>query len=130
MDEFGDWIYIILMVVVGISSLFSSINKKKKQQQTQMPLPEPVEQTEPAEPWHPTAPPVPKKKERKLPPPVPGHLKPQSYNTDLAFPTTDTQTEIYLQEEESTLATELELTDPDAFRKAVIYSEVLKQKYI
>jgi len=126
MDEFGDWIYIILMVVVGISSLFSSINKKKSRQQTQMPLPEPVEPSESSYP----APSVPKKKERKLSPPVPGHLKPQSYNTDLSVPTTDTQAEIYLmQEEESTLAGELELTDPDAFRKAVIYSEILKRKY-
>ena len=129
MDEFGDWIYIILMVVVGISSLFSSISKKKRGQQTQMPLPESVEPTELSYP----APSIPKKKERKLPPPVPGHLKPQSYNTRLTFPDVETalQSEIYLmQEEESTLAGELELTDPDTFRKAVIYSEVLKRKYI
>jgi len=128
MDEFGDWIYIILMVVVGITSLFSSINKKKREQQTQMPSPESVEPTESSYP----APSAPKKKERKLPPPVPGHIKHQSYNTDLAFPTVETglQTEIYLtQEEENTLAGELELTDPDAFRKAVIYSEILNRKY-
>ena len=128
MDEFGDWVYIILMVVVGISSLFSSIGKKKRQQQTQMPLPESVEPTESSYP----APSAPKKKERKLLPPVPGGpIKYQSYNADLAFPTIETQTEMFLmQEEENTLANELGLTDPDAFRKAIIYSEILKRKYI
>ena len=125
MDEFGDWIYIILMVVVGISSLFSSINKKKREQQTQMSLPEPLESSDSSYP----VPSVPPKKERKLPPPVPGHFKHQPYNAQLTFPDVDTasQTEIYFaQEEESILAGELELADPDDFRKAVIYSEILR----
>jgi len=125
MDQFGDWVYIILMVVVGITSLFSSINKKKRQQQTQMPSPVPPEFSYPT-------PPVPKKKERKLPPPVPADSRYPSFDTHLTFPIveTDSQAETYLvQEEEGALANELELTDPDAFRKAVIYAEILNRKY-
>ena len=125
MEEFGDWVYIILMVVVGISSLFNSINKKKGKQQTQMPSPAPSEPSYPA-------PPVPAKKKRELPPPVPGHIKHQPFNTHLTYPTIEDglRTDIFLtQEEENTLANELELSDPDAFRKAVIYSTVINRKY-
>ena len=125
MDELGDWIYIILMVVVGISSLFSSINKKKRQQQTQMPSPVPPEFSFPD-------PPVPKKKEKKQPFQVSGSNKHPSFDAHLTFPTaaTDSQTEVYLAPEETgALAGELELTDPDAFRKAVIYAEILSRKY-
>ena len=132
MDEFGDWIYIILMVVVGVSSLISSANKKKKQQQMQMPLPEPSEISEPLEPWHPTTSPVPKKKEKKVPHPVQQKVTHPSFRADLTFPTIETasQTEIYLAaEEENTFADELELTDADDFRKAVIYSEILNRRY-
>jgi hypothetical protein len=125
MDQLGDWVYIILMVVVGVSSLFGSINKKKREQQTQMPLPEP------AEPSYSEFPPVPKKKEKKAPL-VSKQIEHQPFNAHLTFPVdeTDSQVEMFLvQEEESALIGELELTDPDAFRKAVIYSEIINRKY-
>jgi len=125
MDELGDWVYIILMVVVGISSFVGSINKKKRQQQSQMPLPET------SEPEYPS-PYVPEQKERKQPPAVPGNYQHQPLDAHQTFPTDeiDAQTETYLmQAEESSLANELELADPDAFRKAIIYSEIIKRKY-
>jgi len=125
MEEFGDWIYIIIMVVVGISSLFSSINKKKAQQQTQMPSSEPLDPSFPDSS-------VPKKKEKKQPPPVPKQIKRQPFNMQSTIPTveTDSQTEKYLmQEKESALVDELDLDDPDSFRKAIIYSEILHRKY-
>ena len=124
MDEFGDWIYIILMVVVGISSFVGSINKKKRQQQSQMPLPETSEPSYPS-------PYVPEQKERKQPPPVPGHSKHNLLNAQSTLPTneTDVQTDISFMQEESTIANELELSDPDAFRRAIIYSEILNRKY-
>ena len=128
MDELGDWIYIIVMVVVGISSFVSSLNKKKRQQQSQMPLPEMSETLEPSYP----TPYVPEQREKKQPPPVPGRSKHNPLNAQSTLPTyeTDVQTEIsFMQEEESTIAGELELSDPDAFRKAIIYSEILNRKY-
>ena len=122
MDEYGDWVYIILMVVVGISSLISSINKKKRQQPMQMPVPE-----YPDEPSFPI-PPVSTQQERKQPPPAPRHSK----RTHLAPPLIETRlpTETFFeQDEEIALTDELNLSDADAFRKAVIYSEILNRKY-
>jgi len=124
MDEFGNWIYIIIMVIVAITSLLSSMNKKKGQQQTQMPDPEFPEEWFPAPP----VPPVPKKMNRKTPPPIPGHSRNQPYHS---IPTTQMlSVESHLTpEEESVLADELDLTDAEAFRKAIIYSEILNRKY-
>ena len=31
MEEFGDWLYVIIIIIAGISSLIGSINKKNKQ---------------------------------------------------------------------------------------------------
>ena len=125
MDEFGDWIYIILMVVVAISSLFKSISKKKEQQPTQMPVPKPSEQSYPV-------PPVPVKKSRRMPPPMPKQST-QPYSSLFASSGTiaeSIKTEIALMpEQESALADELDLTDAEAFRKAVIYSEIINRKY-
>ena len=124
MDEFGDWIYIVLMVVVGITSLFKSINKKKEQQQTHIPVPKPPQQSFPT-------PPVPTKQSRRMPPPVPEHLR-QSFSSLFESSTIaeSLKTEIALMpEQESILADELDLTDAEAFRKAIIYSEIINRKY-
>jgi len=34
-----------------------------------------------------------------------------------------------MQEPENTLADELDLSDPESFRKAIIYSEIINRKY-
>ena len=124
MDEFGDWIYIILMVVVGISSLFSSISKKKRQQQTQMPVPVPSESTFPE-------PSIPKQKARKQPLPAFEQSKRIPYDANMTHRVEDNrlQAETFVEQEESTLSDELDLSDADAFRKAVIYAEILNRKY-
>ena len=124
MDEFGDWIYIILMVVVGISSLFKSITKKKEQQPVQKPVPKPSQQSFPV-------PSVPTKKSRQAPPPVPEHLR-QSFSSLFSSSTKaeSIQTEIaFIPEQENTLADELDLTDAETFRKAIIYSEIINRRY-
>jgi hypothetical protein len=126
MDEYGDWVYIILMVVVGISSLIGSINKKKRQQEMQMPVPEYSD--EPSFP----IPSVPTQQERKQPPPAPKQPKRQPFSTLSSAPTvvTVSPSETFFKpEEEHTIADELDLSDADAFRKAVIYSEILHRKY-
>ena len=129
MEEFGDWIYIIVMVVVGISSMYSSAKKKQRQQQTQMPLPVP---SAPSEPWHPTTPPTSKQKGRKQPPPVPGQMnRHQPSTSTIPIVETNTLSETHTaQEEENTLAIALDFDEPEAFRKAVIYSEILHRKYL
>jgi len=124
MDEIGNWIYIILMFVVLISSVFKSFTKKKEQQQTQIPIPEDIEEEFPV-------PPVPMKKTRKLPPPIPVQ-KNKPYSSLFASPsvTESMQAELFITPEpENTLADELDLTDPESFRKAIIYSEIINRKY-
>jgi hypothetical protein len=126
MDEFGNWVYIILMAVVVISSVIKSINKKKEQQQPQpqIPVPEPMEQSFPV-------PPATIKKSRQMPPPAPKQ-KNQPYSSLFASQTIaeSLQTELALtSQQESALADELDLTDTEAFRKAIIYSEIVNRKY-
>ena len=121
MDEFGNWIYIIVMVVVAISSLLRSMNKKKGQQQTQMP------DSEFPEEWFPV-PPAPKKKTKKTLPPIPGHIRNQPYHSIPTSKMLHVESNL-VPEEESVLADELDLTDAEAFRKAIIYSEILNRKY-
>jgi len=130
MDELGNWVYIILMVVFAISSLYRSINKKKEEQSTQMPVPElPDFQDFPEQPY--TMPPVPMKKSRKSHPPAPTP-KNQPYSSLFASSTVSESLHVeksFMPEQESALADELDLTDAEAFRKAIIYSEILNRKY-
>jgi len=124
MDEIGNWVYIILMFVVLVSSVFKSFTKKKEQQQTQFPFPDIPEEEFPV-------PPAPKKKARKSPPPIPVQ-KNQPYSSLYASQgvAENLQTEVsMMQEPECTLADELDLSDPEAFRKAIIYSEIINRKY-
>ena len=124
MDEIGNWIYIILMFVVLISSVFKSFTKKKEQQQAQIPVPEALEEVFPF-------PPAPKKKTKKLPPPIPVQKR-QAYSSLFAFPSVaeSLQAELSMnQEPENTLADELDLTDHESFRRAIIYSEIINRKY-
>ena len=124
MDEIGNWVYIILMFVVLISGVFKSFTKKKEQQQTQMPVPEVPEDEFPV-------PPVPRKMTRKLPPPIPVQ-KNKPYSSLFASPsvTESMQTEMsFSPEQESVIADELDLTDAEAFRRAIIYSEIINRKY-
>ena len=124
MDEIGNWVYIILMFVVLISSVFKSFTKKKEQQQTQMPVPEVLEDEFPV-------PPVPRKMTRKLPPPIPVQ-KNKPYSSRFASPSVaeSIQTEMsFSPEQESVIADELDLTDAETFRRAIIYSEIINRKY-
>ena len=126
MEELGDWVYIILMVVVGISSMYSSAKKKQRQQQTQMPSPEP---SEPSEPWYPTTP-TPKQKAKKQPPPVPRHIRQQPSTSTIPIIETGMQTEIHVSKTEGNVyIDELELDDPETYRKAIIYAEIFNRKY-
>lgn len=136
MDDLGNWVYIILMVVVGISSLFSSINKKKGQKQTQTPSPEIPDDRFPAPPVPLEPVPVPThlpaKKIRKSSPPIPGNTGNKPFGSPLksSLDETHLQTESAIKpDEDYSLAEELDLTDTEAFRKAIIYSEIINRRY-
>ena len=132
MDEYGDWVYIILMVIVGISSLISSINKKKRSQPMQMPVPE--HSDEPSYPIPPDAvsDPVPMEKSSKASSHFPEYRKNHFFNSraTIPIPNNSIQTEVSIaSEKENILADELDLTDTEVFRKAIIYAEIINRKY-
>ena len=130
MDNAGDWLYIVFLAIAGISSLFSSKNKKKRPKQIlgqpdkeivtsekevpakgfweileEMQKPEPVKQ--------PAAAPKPFLAGEKM------ADRQSSARNRLATPPA---------EEESPL-TEFEFDNAAELRKAVIYTEILNRKY-
>ncbi|WP_075966699.1 hypothetical protein [Parabacteroides massiliensis] len=130
MDNAGDWLYIVFLAIAGISSLFSSKNKKKRPKQIlgqpdkeivtsekevpakgfweileEMQKPEPVKQ--------PAAAPKPFLAGEKM------ADRQSSARNRLATPPA---------EEESPL-TEIEFDNAAELRKAVIYTEILNRKY-
>ena len=130
MDNAGDWLYIVFLIIAGISSLFGSKNKKKRPKQIlgqpdkeivtsekevpakgfwkileEMQKPEPVKQ--------PAAAPKPFLAGEKM------ADRQSSARNRLATPPA---------EEESPL-TEIEFDNAAELRKAVIYTEILNRKY-
>ena len=130
MDNAGDWLYIVFLAIAGISSLFSSKNKKKRPKQIlgqpdkeivtsekevpakgfweileEMQKPEPIKQ--------PAAAPKPFLAGEKM------ADRQSSARNRLATPPA---------EEESPL-TEIEFDNAAELRKAVIYTEILNRKY-
>lgn len=137
MDNLGDWIYIVFLIVAAVSGLFSSKNKKKRPTQV---LGQP--EYEPAKEEHApsgkgfweileeaTTPPEKKekkikKKEIRQPNPFLAaeqeiHKSKVSSSPITNFPT----------EEEHALLEDIEFNNTEELRKAVIYSEILNRKY-
>ncbi|MDR2232153.1 MAG: hypothetical protein LBE56_03400 [Tannerella sp.] len=131
MDELGNWVYIILMAVVGISSFISSVNKKKRQQQANFPVPQPAEPSFPMPSF--PAPPVPRRKEVKAPPP----MRKKLHNPPVVSQFTDPDDDISVGEitsaapvEEIPIINTLKLNNTDDIRKAFIYAEIINRKYV
>ena len=133
MDELGNWIYIILMVVVAISSLFSSMNKKRRQQQVEIPEPD-VPETPYQEIPVPFPAPAPSsvKKIRPTSSPVTERFRHQPLSSLMSFPlveSSEQSTISQVPDDEYVSVDDLDLTNMESVRKAVIYSEILKLKY-
>lgn len=129
MDDLGNWVYIILMVVVGISSFISSVNKKKRQQQTHIPFPQPPE---PSYPMPSPPPPAPKRKEIAAPPPIRKKMQHQPLAFHLSVPAEDISSDEISSaplEDEVSIINELKLNNTDDFKKAIIYAEIINRKY-
>ncbi|MDR3262524.1 MAG: hypothetical protein LBT78_11940 [Tannerella sp.] len=118
----GDWLYYIVILVVAIITWVSSLNKKKQQAQTSSPQEMP-----------PVSPPEVASSRRRTPPPAPKQLRWQS-----RFPSQATnegervltaEQLVSTDETEEVWADELDLSDTNAIRKAVIYAEILNRKY-
>ena len=142
MDNAGDWLYIVFLIIAGISSLFGSKNKKKRPKQIlgqpdreivtnednvpdkgfweileEMQNPKPAKQ--------PVSTPKRKKKQQQVADPSP-FLAAEKV-TDKQSPAGN-RLVVPPAKEESPL-TDIEFDNAAELRKAVIYTEILNRKY-
>lgn len=148
MDNLNDWLYIILMVIAGVSSLFSSRKKKKRpteilgQSGADIHMPnqtprekgfwEMLEETkkEFTQQEKPSQPPKKKKQNKNQNASAPrpflaAENEIQRSNMVSSIPAGPA----FLEEEEYTVMTDIELKNVNDLRKAVIYAEILNRKY-
>ena len=142
MDNAGDWLYIVFLIIAGISSLFGSKNKKKRPKQIlgqpdreivtnedNVPdkgfweILEEMQNPKPAKRPVPT--PKRKNKQQQVADPSPflaaekGTEKQSPAGNRLVVPST----------EEEIPLTDIEFANAAELRKAVIYTEILNRKY-
>lgn len=145
MDNLGDWIYIVFLVVAALSGLFSSKNKKKRPTQV-LGQPEYDSTQEEQTPsgkgfWEileevTTERPQPKSITKTLPDKKKNKKEIQHPNPFLTAEQEIRQSKIsssrpmnFPTEEEHSLLEDIEFNNAEELRKAVIYSEILNRKY-
>lgn len=142
MDNAGDWLYIVFLIIAGISSLFGSKNKKKRPKQIlgqpdreivtnednvpdkgfweileEMRNPKPVKQPVP----------TPKRKKKQQQVAAPSPFLAAEKVTDKQSPAGDRL--VVPSTEEEIPLTDIEFDNAAELRKAVIYTEILNRKY-
>ena len=131
MDNLGDWIYIVFLIIAAVSGLFSSKNKKKRPTQV---LGQPGHDTFPEENtssgkgfWE-----ILEEMQNPKPAKQPVATPPAPFPT--AKKMTDRQSPVGNRivvppvEEENSF-TDIEFDNAAELRKAVIYTEILNRKY-
>lgn len=145
MDNIGDWLYIVLLVIAGVSGLFNSGKKKKRantfpEPSDNEPVYEPVYEPEPQasksfrelveemtaapEPLFST--PEKKTGRRSTPPPLPFLT---AENAISSPQTTLSPTRGLLGGEETGSGPDISFSDRDELKRAIIISEILNRKY-
>ncbi len=136
MDNAGDWIYIVLLVVIGISSLFGKKNKRRPTEilgQPDMDYPSEEGKTTEKGFWE-----MLEEEFNQTAQPKPAPAKPTASQkrklkkqeegarllTDTSVRTIDIS-----QEETNPLLEDIDFKNTEELRKAVIYSEILNRKY-
>lgn len=142
MDNAGDWLYIVFLIIAGISSLFSSKNKKKSPKQIlgqpnreivanekEVPdkgfweLLEEIQNPKPAK--QPVATPKRKQKKKQVAEPAPF----LAAEKEISRPSFDGNRLVAPPTEKDSPLTDIEFDNASELRKAVIYSEILNRKY-
>ena len=142
MDNAGDWLYIVFLIIAGISSLFGSKNKKKRPKQI---LGQPDreigtnEDNVPDKGFWEILEEMQNPKPAKQPVPTPKRKKKQQQVADpspflAAEKVTDKQSPagnrlVVPSTEEEIPLTDIEFDNAAELRKAVIYTEILNRKY-
>ena len=142
MDNAGDWLYIVFLIIAGISSLFGSNNKKKRPKQILgQPDREIVtnEDNVPDKGFWEILEEMQNPKPAKQPVPTPKRKKKQQQVADpspflAAEKVTDKQSPagnrlVVPSTEEEIPLTDIEFYNAAELRKAVIYTEILNRKY-
>jgi hypothetical protein len=127
MEDIGNIVYWVLILGAIIVSSLSSL--KKKQQEPQ-PQPQPSQPQSWEEMMMPPPAPAPKKKKKA--PPVPRAQYQRAQSSLKASEEGESMfgnSPILAEETETVIIDNLGLTDADAFRKAIIYAEILNRKY-
>ena len=148
MDNLGDWLYIVFLIVAAVSGLFGS-GKKEKRQTEVLGRPDSEIEPEPQKPpqksfWEmleemqeekpkaksmpapqPTARPVIKSKDKQP------QTRTPFLNTENQHPSTiKSSPELQLEpEDENSVMQGITFTDAEDLKKAVIYSEIFNRKY-
>ena len=145
MDNIGDWIYIVFLIIAGVSGMISSAKKKKRS--TEMPKPS-VDDTFPkehqeekksfwdilqemqqqmeqehAEPEVLIPEEKVSQKKRKTPPPVPFFAEREHVTSSI-----EKETAIPLSQKEENVQ-DSSYRNIEELRKAIIYTEILNRKY-
>ena len=142
MDNAGDWLYIVFLIIAGISSLFGSKNKKKRPKQI-LGQPDRVivtnEDNVPDKGFWEILEEMQNPKPAKQPVPTPKRKKKQQQVADpspflAAEKVTDKQSSagnrlVVPSTEEEIPLTDIEFDNAAELRKAVIYTEILNRKY-
>ena len=132
-ENIGDWLYFIFLIIAGISSLFSSKNKKKrpKSVSTQPNEEEEVipENTEgPQKGIWDILQEIQESQSDPVPQPVVTPQKKQIKNRETQ-PCSHQNRFTHQPKEEETKSFDIELNHAEELRKAVIYAEILNRKY-
>lgn len=137
MDNIGDWLYIIFLIIAAISGMRSSNKNKKKRQgrkdarrpksDTAQPAPqnEATDETETAEDFpqaEPVHPPV-------NPLIIPEPIAFQEEREKEEEPAKGTIMDVAETSPKRQATTYNPLSDPDELKKAIIYAEILNRKY-
>ena len=145
MDNLGDWLYIVFLIIAAVSGLLGSGKKKKRPSEVlgqpdrdivpeQEKAPEKsfwemLEEMQegkpkPAQVPKPATRPAIKEKEKQ-------RLAPSPFlNNERKFTKTIPTAQVTMQEEEEHSAIpNLSFSDPDEIKKAIIYSEIFNRKY-
>ena len=149
MDNLGDWLYLVLLVVAGVSGLFNSGKKKKQQTEAKphnpaeeaMPLPkkksfwELLEEVSTEETTKAKKKVVPKAAPKKQKEHQPAAKATPFLTAESAIPSTiasNYKDELAVGEGEESgglSMSDFHLNDREEVRKAIIYSEILNRKY-
>ena len=138
MDNAGDWLYIVFLIIAGISSLFGSKNKKKRPKQILGQPDREIVTNEDNVPdkgfWeileemqNPQPVPTPKRKKKQQQVADPSPFLAAEKVTDKQSPAGNRL--VVPSTEEEIPLTDIEFDNAAELRKAVIYTEILNRKY-